>query len=52
MTQWLKTELMKNITAATTKTEIMTIMMTTITITEGTEGEEAYLATYLTLIRQ
>jgi len=49
--QWLKTKLTKNITAAITETEIMTITTTTITITEGIEGEEACLATYLTLTR-
>jgi hypothetical protein len=43
---------MKNIIAVTTETEIMMITMTTITLTEGIEGEEAYLGTYLTLIRK
>jgi len=36
-------------TAAITETEIVTIMTTTITITEGIEGEEVSLATCSTL---
>ena len=44
--QGLKTELTKNTTTAITETEIMT---TTITITEGIEGEEVSLATCSTL---
>ena len=43
---------MKNITAVTTETEIMTITMMTITIIEGIEDGEAYLATYLTSTKQ
>ena len=44
-----KQELTKNTTVAITETEIMTIMTTTITITEGIEGEEVSLATCSTL---
>jgi hypothetical protein len=46
-----KIAMAQNSTAVTTETEIMMITMTTITITEGIEGEEAYLGTYLTLTR-